>query len=67
MAKRVKVKAKIRVYEFDGHETVGVEQPELFMWSHWNDGDRVVLQMADGAKITMVARDLEEAIRACTG
>lgn len=62
----MKVTNEIEVYEVDGKdETPAVDRIKIHVESHWNMNDRVVLNMGD-IKYTVMADDLEKAIRNAT-
>jgi len=62
MTTRVDVESRVTIYEIDGDETEG---PTLHVKNHWNMADFVVLSL-NNKKITVVARDLEVAIKNAT-
>lgn len=57
----IKVRSDVKIYEVDGEETPGGEEPELGVLSHWNDRDMVVL-IAEGKNVTVLAADLLAAV-----
>lgn len=61
----IKVTCEIPVYEVDG-QAPAMSGPGLAVRSHWNDPRMVVIETPNGEKVTVVARDLEAAIRNAT-
>ena len=61
----IKVRNEVTVYETNGKETQGLERPILIVSSHWNWDDRVDLTIG-GDRITVLARDLEAAVKNAT-
>lgn len=61
---RIKVENTVTIYERDGQEvkTVG-DAIGLKVLSHWNRRDFIVLQLANGKAISVVASDLQKAIQ----
>lgn len=58
----IKVHNELDIYEFNGNKTSGDERKGIKIHSHWNYNDRVVLEMPDGNKYTLIAADLKAAI-----
>lgn len=63
----VNVEADVKVYEVDGSPHEGAMDLFLTITSHRLHDDRVIVHVADGTKLTVVARDLRRAIEACSG
>lgn len=53
----------IPVYEQDGVEVRVLDKPMVQVHSHWNIKSFVVIETPDGKKYTVVADQLERAIR----
>jgi hypothetical protein len=60
----IEVQNKVPVYEVDGKD-VAISGPKIHVLSHWNSGDRVVLQIGERTW-TVIAADLEAAIKNAT-
>ena len=58
----LKIQTAVDVYEIDGLDVAG---KKVIVLSHWNDNRRVVLAIGD-TKYTVIADDLERAIRNAT-
>jgi hypothetical protein len=63
---RVETAAKVRVYEVDGEEQGGLEQPTVNVLTHWNRDEMVRLRLGNGKVYTVVADDLMLAIKRCS-
>jgi hypothetical protein len=61
----INVESKVKVYEKDGKDTAIGDDTALVVRSHWNRDEYVVLDFGD-KKWTMLAKDLEAAIRNAT-
>lgn len=64
MADTLKLEVLIRPYEVDGDDKRPKDGHELRLKPHWNIGDWIVVAVGD-IRITVRARDLERALRAC--
>lgn len=64
----MKVTNELRVYEVNGQEPKWEypPRPALVIESHWSNRDMVVLTVSEGNSFTLVAADLEMAIRNAT-
>lgn len=64
---RVSTKAQVRIYEQD-HQEVGIAGCDLSLLveTHWNCEDRVVLTIPGAKPVTVLAADLELAIKRCS-
>lgn len=63
MANRIKVESQVNVYEIDGKDTgPTIDRPVVRVLSHWNANHLVVLDI-DGKRYTVVASNLEAAIK----
>ena len=56
--------AKVRLYERDG-TSCGAEEKFLQVESHWNDDQRVELEIG-GVRVVVVATDLMLAVQRCS-
>ena len=61
----IKVSNELKVYEINGVKMIAIPQPTITIRSYWNGDDRVVLEI-DGKSYTLIARELEVAIRNAT-
>lgn len=61
----IKVTSEVRIYERDGKDYES-GAPALAIVSHWSDRSRVTIVLPDGTKLTVIARDLEAAIKNAT-
>jgi hypothetical protein len=61
----IKVQSQMDVYEIDGNECKGLSsnRSQLKVLSHWNRPELVILQVDDNVKYTVLAKELEAAIR----
>lgn len=59
-----KVVVSVTLYEENGEATKGIPAPTMQVRSHWNWTDRVVLEF-DGKSVTVLERDLLQALRSC--
>lgn len=57
----IKVSNEVKVYEVDGSEHVGLNEPTITVRSHWNRSSLVVIE-AGGRELTVLAVDLKAAI-----
>lgn len=63
----IKVENEIYIYEINGKETRGIiDENKFTVSSHWNRNEMVVLQNADGDKITVSASELKRAVENAT-
>ena len=62
----MKVSNEITVYEVDGEEPKGLPMPIALVESHGHISWRVVLVTPKGERLTVIASDLEMAIRNAT-
>jgi len=62
----IKVVNTMEVYEIDGKKPECFPRPQVTVESHWNDPNMVVLIFPDGARFTVVARDIAAAISNAT-
>jgi DNA helicase TIP49 (TBP-interacting protein) len=60
----MKITCLVKVYERNGVETTITEDDNLVVRSHWLENKKVVIELSDGSKITVVADELERAIAA---
>lgn len=58
----ISVLSKVRAYEANGKNIVGLEAPHVHVESHWNYPERVVLVWPNGEKLTVLAKDLHAAL-----
>ncbi len=63
----MKLSAELSAYEVNGEEQSGLERPVVSVAAHWNRDDMVDIKTGDGKRYTVVAKDLVEAVRRCTG
>ena len=61
----INVTSEVRVYEKNGKETEYLNTPKIIVENHWNRDSFVVL-VIDGVEYTVVAGDLDAAIRNAT-
>jgi len=61
-----KIEAQIDILEADGKECRGLSRPQMTVRKHWNWSNQVVLEFGQ-TKITVLASDLNEAVKRCTG
>ena len=62
----IKVKVEVKPYELDGEQTRVGEPLVVHVESHSIWDDRVIVQFGDGKRVTLLARDLHEAVINCT-
>lgn len=60
------VVSKVTIYETDGNESSGLNFPELLVESHWNRSEMVVIRVGKHQCVTVLASDLQAAIRNAT-
>lgn len=60
------VVSKVKAYEQNGKDVVGLEYPHVHVEAHWNYPERVVLVWPNGEKLTVIAKDLNAAIANAT-
>jgi hypothetical protein len=61
----IKVKSQMDVYEIDGNECkeLSSDRSKLKVLSHWYRPELVILQVDNDVKYTVLAKELEAAIR----
>ena len=65
---RIKVVSDLRVYEIDGKDTedsIKSPAPQMRVHSHWSRREFIAIEIA-GVKYTVVASDIEAAIKNAT-
>lgn len=62
----MEIKASLRAYEVNGVEPKSYPGPPITLRSHGLFNDRLVIEV-DGTSYTIIARQLESALRAVTG
>jgi len=58
----IKTETKISVYEVDGEETLGKEEPDFSVRRHWNRSNVLVVVCVGGKEYGVSASELKTAI-----
>lgn len=62
----MKIVSEIKLYEIDGvDQPAGMSAQSITVESHWNERDKVILVVGDN-HVTVLARDLDGAIKAAS-